>query len=411
MTDNSSSASASGTQNNSVSRSYYIFLVAYMFMLSAFGSFVNDMYIPCLPDMVKVFDCSVSQIQLSLTMGMTGLGLGEIIFGPISDKYGRKPVLYMALAMFFAAAVLSIFSRALGFFLICRLVQGLGGSAGYFLARTIPADIFGGRPLARFMGIIGAINGLAPALAPVAGGLLADTVGWKGIFVVLAAFSVLILLLCGRLKETLPPSRREKGSVWKSFGQYRVLFANRRFMIHVMLKDTALGLLFAYISSSPFIIQTHFGYTPTVYGLFIGLNAIALGAGSIVASRFRILKRAGYIASWVLFAAVACEAATLFFIDIFWIYEVLLLPIVFSMGMLFTVGNTLAMNEGRANAGGASGLLGVFGYVIGAVVSPIVGMGNILHSTALVFICLSLLVLLFGFLTRGQAADLDNPEA
>lgn len=383
----------------------------YMVLLSAFGSFVNDMYLPCLPDMVKVFGCTVPQIQLSLTMGMIGLGSGEIIFGSISDKYGRKPVLIAALIMFFISALASIFSRSLTFFLVCRLVQGLGGSAGYFLARTIPADIFGGRKLAHFMGVIGAINGLAPAVAPVAGGFLADSVGWKGIFVVLTVFSVILFLLCGHLKESLPPSRRLKGSLLDAFGSYRKLLTKRRFMIHVMFKDTALGLLFAYIASSPFIIQTHFGFRPTTYGIFIGINAIVMGAGSMIASRVKVLKRAGFLGALLMMAAVVVESIVMLVIDNFWFYEGLLLPVMFSMGMIFTVGNTLAMNEGRADAGAASGLLGIFGYIIGAAVSPIVGMGDILHTTAWVFLAIATLVLIFGFMTSRLPADLDsNPS-
>lgn len=391
-----------------MSRRYYLFLILYMVLLSAFGSFVNDMYIPCLPQMIKVFGCSVPQIQLSLTMGMIGLGLGEIIFGPLSDKYGRKPILIFSLVMFAVAAGVSILSKALGFFLFCRLVQGLGGSAGYFLARTIPADIFGGRRLARFMGIIGAINGLAPALAPLIGGVLADSTGWKGIFIVLCAFSLLLLALSGKLRETLLPPKRLKGSVFRSFGSYRRLLTNRRFMTHVMLKDVALGLLFAYIASSPFIMETHYGWSATMYGLFTGINAIGMGLGSLAASRFKVLKRAGYIGAWVMFGSVCCLAATLFLTNSFWLYELLLIPMLFAMGMQFTVGNTLAMNEGRGDAGSASGLLGVFGYVIGAGVSPLVGMGNIMHSTAIVFLVIAAAELAVAYASRRLPADLTT---
>ncbi len=408
MNTNQTSNPAQAGKAPAPSHGYYIFLIIYMAGLSAFGSFVNDMYLPCLPNLVKVFGCSVSMTQLSLTMGMIGLGAGEIIFGPVSDKWGRKPVLVIALILFCVAAAVSIFSRTIHFFLFCRLVQGLGGSAGYFLARTIPADIYGGRQLAKFMAIIGAINGLAPAAAPVLGGFMTDSVGWKGIFLTLAGIALILLAFCGRLKESLPPARRLKGNLWKSFGSYRTLLANRHFMIHVMLKGAGLGLLFAYISSAPFIIQTHYGYTPTQFGLFMGLNAICMGAGSMLALRFKLLKRAGFIGGCMLFATTVIEAAGMFLINNFWCYELLLLPMLFSLGMIFTVGNTLAMNEGRSNAGSASGLLGVFGYIFGAVVSPLVGMGDILHSSALVYTALAAIVLLFAFLTRHVPADLDK---
>ena len=154
-------------------KNYYIFLVAYLVGLSAFGSFVNDMYLPTLPEMTRYFQCPVSVIQLGLTMGMLGLGIGQLILGPASDKYGRKPVLMTTMTIFIIGAVVSIFSPDIHFFLGCRFVQGIGASGGYFLARTIPADIFSGRQLAKTMALIGAINGFAPASAPVLGGILA----------------------------------------------------------------------------------------------------------------------------------------------------------------------------------------------------------------------------------------------
>ncbi|GEM_PF-6522078 len=148
----------------------FTFLVLYLAGLSAFGSFVNDMYTPSLPSMCRYFHCSVPVVQLGLTMGMLGLGIGQIVLGPVSFRYGRKPVLVASILFFIAAATVSIFSPTIHFFLVCRFFQGIGASGGYFLARTIPADVYGGRRLAKAMAVMGAINGFAPASAPVIGG-------------------------------------------------------------------------------------------------------------------------------------------------------------------------------------------------------------------------------------------------
>ena len=150
--------------------SYYVFLVLMLVALSALGSFVNDMYSPALPGMCKFFGCNVPLAQLGLTMGMAGLGIGQLLLGPISDKIGRKPALIGATGLFIVAALVSTLSPSIHVFNLCRFFQGMGASSGYFLAKTIPADVYGGRALAKLMALVGAINGLAPAVAPVAGG-------------------------------------------------------------------------------------------------------------------------------------------------------------------------------------------------------------------------------------------------
>lgn len=384
---------------------YYIFLVAYLVGLSAFGSFVNDMYLPTLPEMTRYFDCSVSVVQLGLTMGMIGLGIGQLIMGPVSDKYGRKPVLIITLSIFIIAAIVSVFSPTIHFFLGCRLVQGIGASGGYFLSRTIPADIYSGRPLAKMMALIGAINGFAPASAPVLGGLLAVADGWKGIFYVLAGFAALLICVGIPLKESLKPQNRFKGKLIDAFKEYPMLIKNKRFMIHTLLKGSALGLLFAYCSSAPFIMQDHFGWSEVHFGLFMGFNALFVAFGAMMALKFKVLKRAGYVGGWTLLIATFAQFGVLFFLNNFWAYELTMLPIVFSLGMIFTVGNTLAMNEGRSNAGGASALLGLTGYVFGAIVAPLVGIGNIMHSTAITFIVLAVITLAFAYATKALSPD------
>lgn len=388
-------------------KGYYIYLIAFLVGLSAFGSFVNDMYIPTLPEMTKAFGCSVSTVQLGLTTGMIGLGLGQIILGPISDRYGRKPVLIIALIVFIIGAVASVFSPTINFFLACRFVQGLGASGGYFLARTIPADIYGGRMLAKMMALIGAINGFAPASAPVLGGVIASAVSWKGVFWVLAGFALLLVITSVFYKESLPADKRAKGPLIDAFKEYGPLLKNRRFMTHVLLKGSALGPLFAHISSAPFIMQTHYGFSELKFGIFMGINSLFAAAGSMIALKFSILKKASWIAAWVLLLATSVEAVSLFFIDNFWAYEMALLPMIFALGMIFTVGNTLAMNEGRTDAGTASAILGVMGYVFGAVVAPLVGLGNIRHSTAVVLLVMAVLVLIFSYLTRLLPVDAD----
>lgn len=388
---------------------YYGFLVLMLVALSALGSFVNDMYSPALPGMCRFFGCQVPVAQLGLTMGMAGLGVGQLLLGPISDRIGRKPALIGATALFIMAAVAGTFATNIHIFNLSRFFQGLGASAGYFLAKTIPADVYAGRPLAKLMALVGAINGLAPAIAPVAGGIIADDWGWKAIFWVLAGFALIVILMSLFMKESLAPANRSQGSIWRSFGGYSQLLRNRPFMIHCLLKAFALGTLFAFISSAPFIVQTHYGLSQTAYGYCIGVISLFMGSGSMMSLRFRPYKRSAFIGALIIAAGVVAQAVSLLMVENLWFYLACMALQMFGAGMIFATANTLAMNEGRAHAGEAAAVIGVTGYIVGGTVSPLVGMANFMHSTAIVSIVLTVFVLLFAWLSRRLPADL-NPS-
>lgn len=390
------------------SKRYYAFLVFYLVFLSTLGSFVNDMYSPALPAMCRFFNCAIPLAQMGLTMGMIGLAVGQLILGPLSDHYGRKKVLLGSLILFIVAAVVSVFSTSIHMFNTCRLFQGMGASGAYFLGRTIPADLYSGRVLAKFMALVGAINGIAPASAPVLGGITSDTFGWQAVFVFLAILAALILLLSPCLKESLPPSRRTVGAWWKALPGYITLLKNRPFMIHVTFKATALGLLFAYISATPFILQDHYGMSQTVYGLVIGVNAIFVALGSMTALRFQPLKKAATIGSIFLVLGIIPQAIALYTIHNIWIFEICMIVALFGLGLIFSTTNTLAMNEGRDKAGEASAILGVAGYIIGAIVSPLVGIGDVMHSTAICFVAVTLLLLICCYGSKTVAPDLNK---
>ena len=393
-------------QSAPTSGGYYWFVIIYLVLLSAFGSFVNDMYIPTLPYMCRAFHCSVSTCQLGLTFGMIGLGVGQMLFGPFSDRWGRKPILYIAMVVFAVGAICSIWSKSIWEFIWWRLVQGFGASGGYFLARTIPADMYKGQNLAKVMALVGAINGFAPASAPVLGGFVSHSIGWKGIFWILFGFSLMLLVLAPALKESLPKARRVQGPFWIAFRNYGYLIKNKRFMIHSTLKGAALGLVFAYVSAAPFIIQDHYHYTELEFGLFMGFNAIFIAVGATTALTFKPLKKAAVFSGWGIMFLTIGQGICLFLLDNVWVYEAWNICIIFCVGMIFTVSNTLAMNEGRLYAGDASALLGFIGYVFGGIASPLVGLDNVLHSTAITQVAYAVIILIFAHLTKVLPPEL-----
>lgn len=168
-------------------KKYLIYLYLLLGALAAFPPLVTDMYLPALPVMTAEFNTVPSAVQMSLAACILGLAVGQLIFGPLSDKWGRKPLLKCALLLFILATVASIFSPTIEVLNICRFFQGLGGAGGVVLSRSVATDCYSGRELAKTLAIIGAINGIAPVTAPVIGGLFSESIGWKGIFCIHAS--------------------------------------------------------------------------------------------------------------------------------------------------------------------------------------------------------------------------------
>ena len=179
-------------------------------------------------------------------------------------------------------------------------------------------------------------------------------------------------------------------------------------MVHVAFKGVALGLLFAYISATPFILQTHYGLSQTNYGLVIGANSIFVVTGSALAMRFKPLKKAATWGASLVVVGCISQAVALYSIKNIVLFESCMGLILLGLGLIFTTTNTLAMNEGRHRAGEASALLGVAGYIVGGIASPLVGLGNVMHSTAIAYIILAILIAITATASKKIAPDLNS---
>ena len=395
---------------NQFGKRYYIFLLVFLGVLSAFGPFITDFYLPTLPSLASLFATTPSMVQLGLTTSMLGIAFGQLLFGPISDKYGRRPLLVASLLLFSVSTIAIIFSPTIEFFNMCRFFQGLGGSGGIVMSRSVATDCYSGRELAKTLALVGAINGIAPVVAPLIGGMVARSVGWQGIFIILLAIGVILLAMCFPFRESLPKGERVKGSVLKVASGFVRLFRLPLFNVYVACFGLAYGVLFSYISSATFIVQEHFGYSEMQFSLVFALNAIGSAIGSGLTMKFRKMQNAALFSTVGMAIAIALQLVATSLLDSFVIYELLTFLMMFALGFIFPSVTTLAMTEGRSAIGAASAIVGAIGFVFGGIVSPLVGIGDMLTTSVIVMLVSAVGSLLFASIGRNMLSRREKDE-
>lgn len=386
------------------SKKYYLFLVTFLGTLSAFGPFVTDMYLPTLPSMADVFHTTPSLVQMGLATSMHGLAVGQVFFGPLSDKYGRKAVLVSAMVLFAVSTVACIYSPSIEFFNVCRFLQGLGGSGGLVLSRSVATDCYSGRELAKTLAIIGAVNGIAPVTAPVIGGLVSAAVGWQGIFWILFGIGAGILVMCLIFRESHSKDKRYTGSIMSLMSKFPEIFRLRYFVVYTLLYAFNCGVLFSYVSSASFIIQNHFGFSELQFAIIFGVNALGIGLGSGMSLKFRKMSNAALFGAAGITVSALVQILVSVLLPSFWPYEVFTFLMLVSVGFILTSATTMAMDEGRSMVGTASAIFGASGFLFGGIVSPLVGLGDILSTTLILVTVCGLMALLFAVISFRRPA-------
>lgn len=379
-----------------------LFLLVMLASLTAFAPFVTDMYLPALPSMTESFGATTSQVQLGLTTSMLGLAIGQLIIGPLSDKYGRKFPLISTLILFAVSSALCIFSNTIGVFVAMRFIQGLGASGGVVLSRSIATDLCSGKALASIMAIIGAISGIAPVISPLLGGWVLSFSDWHMVFVILLIIGIALLIASFRLPESYPAEKRQRLSIFQSFGQIRELVKNRIFMVYAVMQAAAMFAFFGQISASPFIFQTHYGFSALQYSIFFGVNALAIGIFAFLSTKFKTPQKSLMTGTTMLLISAVCVSSALYFNASPWLFETFLFIMMGSFGLILAPSTALAMNAARRQAGLASAVLGAAGFLSGGIASPVVGLGNIQITTGIVFISSALVTFLIILLFQNK---------
>lgn len=367
-----------------------LFLVLLLGVLSAFGPFVVDLYLPSLPQLASFFETSASMTQLTLTTAMIGLAVGQLLLGPLSDKFGRKIPLIISLVIYIISTVLIVYAPNIESMIVLRVIQGLSSAGSVVISRAVATDLYRGREMTRFFGLLMTINGIAPIISPILGSLLLEYISWKGVFVFLALIGVIVLLFCFRLKESLSIENRLQGSIFATFSTFSVIIKNRLFMSYVGIESFLLGAMFAYIAASPFILQSFYGLSAFIFSLCFGANGAALVIGANIGGK--LPNRQALAIGVLAFVVAALYTIAVLIIQPHWLFvEIGFFAMLLLMGITFPAISTLAMESERQYAGSASALLGFAPFFLGGIVSPLVGIGNIFYSTALVILACGVL--------------------
>ncbi|WP_329216649.1 multidrug effflux MFS transporter [Streptomyces sp. NBC_01485] len=343
-----------------------------------------DMYLPALPEVTRALSAPAATVQLTLTACLAGMALGQLVVGPMSDRWGRRRPLLAGLAVYVVATALCALAPTVELLIAFRLLQGLAGAAGIVIARAVVRDLYDGVAMARFFSTLMLISGVAPVVAPLIGAQILRATDWRGVFAVL---TVVGLLLAGvvwtRLPETLDAADRHVGGVGEALRSMRRLLSDLYFTGYLLTGGFAFAALFAYISASPFVVQEIYGASTQTFGLLFAVNSVGLVAvgqvnGKVLVGRVRLDR---VLAVGLTVVVVAAAALLLMTTGVFG--EVGLVPVatalfvlMSAMGVTLPNAQTLALMRVRHSAGSASALLGTSSFAIGAVASPLVGIAG-----------------------------------
>ena len=349
-------------------------------LLSSVAPLATDMYLAALPQMAHFFAVDASRVQLTLTAFLLGLALGQLFIGPLSDGWGRRRPLVVGTLLCLVSSLVCILAPSIELLIAARFIQGVSGAAGVVLARAIIADSAQGALAAKMMGMMMLIGGIAPIVAPVAGSFLLELGGWQVIFVALTVLVALMVAgVLALVPETLPREARHPGGLRALAGSVGEVLCNRQYVGYLLIAIGAFGALFAYISASPFVMQNVLGLSAQAYGMAFGVNALGLLGGSLLAVRLagRVPLRhqvaAGIAVLWTTAALqlvnLSLAPSPLLTLGLLWVS-------VASFGLVF--GNTavLALSQVPHWRGTASAFYGFFQFGVGALVSPLVGVGG-----------------------------------
>jgi len=348
--------------------------------LGLLGPFTIDMYLPSFPTIVEDYRTNASLVQISLTTCLLGLGIGQLIIGPMSDVQGRRKPLLTFLILYLFASITCAIAPNIYTFIASRFIQGFAAAGGIVISRAVVRDVYNGKELTKFFALLMLVGNLGPIVAPIVGGGILAFTSWSGVFLVLSIVGLsLFLLVFWRLEETLPQDKRIPSNFKQVLSNFGTLIKDRQFAGYALTQGFMIAGIFAYVSGIPFVYQNIYGVSPQAFSFLFGVNGLALIIGTQSVGRLNdyipektflkigliLSNSAGIVLliSLLLHAPLLAVAIPIFFL-------------VASIGMISTTSFALAIEAQGHIAGSASALLGLLPFVLGSLTAPLVGIAG-----------------------------------
>ncbi|MAN28841.1 MULTISPECIES: multidrug effflux MFS transporter [Mesonia] len=371
--------------------------------LIALGPFSIDMYLPSFDSIAKEFTTTKAQVGFSLTSYFIGISFGQLAYGPIMDKFGRKKPLLIGLVVYIVSAISCFYSPNLYWLIISRFFLAIGSSAGMVASKAVVRDIFPPQEVARAISFLMLIMGGAPIIAPTIGGIVITHFSWHIIFLILAVFAVLMFISVTKfLPESIEPDKTVDLKIGQVINKYKGILEDKIFLTFSFAGSLTIGAMFAYISNAPSLFMDKFHLTESQFGWLFGMNA----AGLIIGSQLNrlVLKRATTFAVTLIIGFILVALGVLFLINgyligNFYTTVILLFFILFLLGFQNPNTTALSLFPFTKRAGRASALVGslkmIFGAIASFIISKFTGPSLIpLATIILVSLTLSLLLLI-----------------
>lgn len=378
-------------------------------ILAAVAPFSIDLYLPAFPAMTEELNTTATGVQLSLTAFLVGAGVGQVVFGPLSDRIGRLIPLHFGLVLFLAASIVAVFSRNIEILVAARLAQGLGGAAGMVIGRAVVLDKEKGAAAAKALSIMMLIGGIAPVVAPLTGSFLADIIGWRGLLGIVAGIGVISMVSTLLfIRETLPKTQRAQSAQTSTPNPIKAL-ASRGYIGNVVAFAFAMAIMMSYISASPFVYQNMIGLGTVGYGIAFAINAIGMvvltGISARMAGRVTSFALTLIGLSISLTAIVVITVLTFSNAPAVWLMVPLFCAIA-PLGLVLGNATALALSAVPQTAtGSGSAILGLVQFLLAGIVAGLVGIAGEDTTVPLTLTMLAAAIVALGGLMFGRNSE------